>query len=102
MYNILIIQRRTSVCSIRGIELLNASNILNLPIYIILRALEGNMTLRIAITAHKLSKLGGQRIMLFKLSEILFENRYFFKELLILLLRVGKVVVKLRNPLLKF
>ena len=40
--------------------------------------------------------------MLFKLSEILFENRYFFKELLILLLRVGKEVVKLRNPLLKF
>ena len=60
------------------------------------------MTLRIAITAHKLSKLGGQRIMLFKLSEILFENRNFFKELLILLLRVGKVVVKLRNPQLKF
>ena len=60
------------------------------------------MTLRIAITAHKLSKLGGQRIMLFKLSEILFVNRNFFKELLILLIRVGKLVVKLRNSLLKF
>lgn len=60
------------------------------------------MTLRITITAHKLSKLGGQRIMLFKLSEILFENRNFFKELLILLIRVGKLVVKLRNSLLKF
>ena len=60
------------------------------------------MTLRIAITAHKLSKLGGQRIMLFKLSEILFENRYFLKELLILLIRVRKLVVKLRNSLLKF
>ena len=64
------------------------------------------MTLRIAITAHKLSKLGGQRIMLFKLSEILFENINFFKELLILLIRVVirvvKLVVKLRNSLLKF